>query len=112
MRNNNFQVGNLVLIKGIVTSIHNIDEVGVNYNVKTNRYEALLSEVTPIMLTEYWIEQIGFKSHNKGFLLNTSFVIKLFCDYWSYASTSNLNKTIKIKYVHELQQLINKKAPN
>src|SRR5580765_8987122 len=122
------RIGNLVLLKGIVTEVGNINEFGINITVEGSYYGSFVEEaeglfiptrwsdsapeVMPIPLTEDWLIKFGFNVGGGYFWQNieTESVYIAWnsenkCCYLYEGSGDGASYGKPIKTVHQLQNV-------
>ena len=98
-------IGNLLEFEGKICTVKEIDGQGCVFEFDDGETEWIdLFQMSPIAITEYWLDKICFE--NRRF---HNYVIKKqdIHYFWSYISWPDKTHYLdEIKYVHQLQNLI------
>lgn len=128
MKNNELRIRNLVEYKGKICEVKYLgtSDVGLSYN-KTSKHEnygaSYRKEISPIPLTEYWLDKFGFECAWSGQGDGTTYRLSTidlhthninngwnfqweWLKYNSHDPDKFAYPNINIKHVHSLQNLV------
>ena len=98
MKNNELRIGNLAYYNGEIVTINGISKEHPFINRVTIDYLEW-DEIQPIPLTEEWLLKCGFNDKENQYRYKDRLIVIRDNDFHDYGTS------VKLKYVHQLQNL-------